>query len=64
MDSDELWNGDLEGESRRDRKVTGEVFKMSIRNRKENTRLSRERGNTEGETEEQNGEESGSLMKD
>jgi len=38
MDSDELWDGDLglEGE-RRDRKVTGEVFKMGMRSGKENT---------------------------
>jgi len=46
----------LEGE-RRDRKVTREVFKISIRSGKKNIGLSRERGNTEGETEEQSGEE-------
>jgi len=61
MDSDELWGGDLrlEGE-RRDKKVTGEIFKIryqDIRNGKENTGLSRERRNTEGEIEEQSGKE-------
>jgi len=46
----------MEGE-RRDRKITGEVFKMSIRSGKENTELSRKRENIGKETVEQSGEE-------
>jgi len=38
MYNDELWDGDLELEQEeRDRKMTGEVFKMGIRSGKENT---------------------------
>jgi len=43
-------------EERRNRKVIAEVFKMGIRSGKENTEVFRERGNTEGETENQSRE--------
>jgi len=47
-----VWCADMDSDEWRNRKVIGEVFKMGIRSGKENIELSREKGNTEGETEE------------